>query len=402
MAGPGLPTNIDATYPDTGGTDVKIHQQHHDTIHSYINAYGGGVVGESLNALDPRVGAVGDGVTDNTAAFANATSLLSVGGGDFLIPPGLYFTSAGIPAMAGGTRIRGAGIRSTTVKAKAGASFTMFGTADNNVSRYGIHISDISLDGNASNMTGSAPLVDLPGATELTMQGVYILAPRGNAIRWRGATAGAPAIYGVFHNLVIRGDVAASQGDGVVFDSGSSDAHMTQSDIGYFPNGNGLTLSGHPGSSLSNINIWQCLNGFQFYWCQRSMVTACLADWSGHYGFYITGGQNLLFSSCSSHESSQTAQFYDGWYFDGDATTHKNIDISMDGCRAWGTTATAAGGTKAWIPNYGISLATSTFLDGLTVTGGSYRNNAAGAINAAALAASNVKIRGTLGQADQG
>lgn len=40
MAGPGLPVNIDATYPDSG-TDPsdKIHQQHHDAIHAIVNKW---------------------------------------------------------------------------------------------------------------------------------------------------------------------------------------------------------------------------------------------------------------------------------------------------------------------------------------------------------------------------
>jgi hypothetical protein len=38
MAGPGLPVNIDATYADAGDASVPIHQQHHDTGHTTLNA----------------------------------------------------------------------------------------------------------------------------------------------------------------------------------------------------------------------------------------------------------------------------------------------------------------------------------------------------------------------------
>lgn len=38
MAGPGLPVNIDTTYPDAGDSSVPIHQQHHDLIHAAVNA----------------------------------------------------------------------------------------------------------------------------------------------------------------------------------------------------------------------------------------------------------------------------------------------------------------------------------------------------------------------------
>jgi len=40
MAGPGLPENIDATYPDDPADEsVKAHQEHHGTIHAMLNDY---------------------------------------------------------------------------------------------------------------------------------------------------------------------------------------------------------------------------------------------------------------------------------------------------------------------------------------------------------------------------
>ncbi len=39
MAGPGLPVNIDTTYADDAAdTSVKLHQQHHDSLHAINNA----------------------------------------------------------------------------------------------------------------------------------------------------------------------------------------------------------------------------------------------------------------------------------------------------------------------------------------------------------------------------
>lgn len=32
-----LPVNVDATYADTGDPSRKLHQQHHDTIHAFVN-----------------------------------------------------------------------------------------------------------------------------------------------------------------------------------------------------------------------------------------------------------------------------------------------------------------------------------------------------------------------------
>jgi hypothetical protein len=37
MAGPGLLTNIDTTYPDAGDASVPLHQRDHDKVHTTIN-----------------------------------------------------------------------------------------------------------------------------------------------------------------------------------------------------------------------------------------------------------------------------------------------------------------------------------------------------------------------------
>lgn len=40
MPGPGLPTNLDATYADDGtDASVKAHQQYHDAIHALVNEF---------------------------------------------------------------------------------------------------------------------------------------------------------------------------------------------------------------------------------------------------------------------------------------------------------------------------------------------------------------------------
>jgi len=40
MAGPNLPVNIDAAYPDSAtDASVKLHQQYHDGIHALVNQF---------------------------------------------------------------------------------------------------------------------------------------------------------------------------------------------------------------------------------------------------------------------------------------------------------------------------------------------------------------------------
>lgn len=40
MAGPNLPVNVDTTYADSGAdASVKVHQQHHDALHTNANRF---------------------------------------------------------------------------------------------------------------------------------------------------------------------------------------------------------------------------------------------------------------------------------------------------------------------------------------------------------------------------
>lgn len=39
MAGPNLPTNVDATYPDNGDPSAAAHQQAHDVVHRVVNRF---------------------------------------------------------------------------------------------------------------------------------------------------------------------------------------------------------------------------------------------------------------------------------------------------------------------------------------------------------------------------
>jgi hypothetical protein len=400
MAGPGLPTNVDATHADTGSAYVKQHQQHHDAIHGYINAYGGGVIGESLNMLDPRVGAVGDGVTDNAAAFGRAQTLLDANGGRLFFPPGNYLTSAGIQ-LVGQSTVAGAGERTTTLTAKAGPSFSMFYTPNDNISRYSVTIESMLIDGNAPNMTGSAHLIEMVGASGLSLSKLALNNPRGYAIHWwNGSGAVADAVGGWFHQIRVFGH-PTSQNHGIVLDSGSSDASMVQVDVGAMP-GTGIILSGHSGAILVDVSCWLCKeNGFYFYGANRVNLTGCLADWPGEAGYKVWASPNAMFTSCKVNEPSQAGPGHSGFFLCGDMGTNRITNVSLVNCYSYGTTATDTG-TKAWIPPYGIALDAAANADGMTVVGGVYAPIGVAAFNPAFLAATNVKVRGVLGASDSG
>ena len=67
------------------------------------------VVEGPLSFLDSRVGGVGNGSTNNVAAWAAAMTLLTVGGGELFFPPGVYGMSSQPADVPGGVLLRGTG-----------------------------------------------------------------------------------------------------------------------------------------------------------------------------------------------------------------------------------------------------------------------------------------------------
>lgn len=102
-----------------------------------------------LSVTDPRFGAVGDGVTDDTAAIQAALAV----GGDIVLPAGTFLVSDELRVKSN-TRVYGAGIGVTTVKMAEGVSqwlnvFTNAGNTRLAHSTYdgGIRIGDMTIDG---------------------------------------------------------------------------------------------------------------------------------------------------------------------------------------------------------------------------------------------------------------
>ncbi len=121
---------------------------------------------QQVNAKE--YGAVGDSVTDDTAALQ--AGLTAAAGGIFFIPPGTYKTSATLSQANDNTIVRGAGW-GTIIKPATGALFDVFSTpipASAGLSGYVrnyIGIEDLQID--CSNMTGTT-------------------AGQGNAVHWYG------------------------------------------------------------------------------------------------------------------------------------------------------------------------------------------------------------------------
>ena len=280
-------------------------------------------------------GAVGDGISDDTASVQSAIDGIPAGGCVYF-PPGVYLT--GTLTVYGATSLMGAGGRVSTLKLKSNVNASLIQTPDDGVQRYGLNIRQLGLDGQASLQTsGAVPLISIRGMNESTYSDLYILNPRGSAMAFGQATVGMYTTVPLLDRIVIRGDVASSQSHGIFFDSGSSDALVSQCDIGFFSAGAGICFSGHNGATISNCNSWQTLYGYQWFQSNRARVIGCLADYAKHHGFVCQESSDMMFDSCQSREYGvTTTDTYDGFRFEGVAGTPAN-DISLMGCRAMST-----------------------------------------------------------------
>lgn len=279
-----------------------------------------------------RYGAVGDGVTDDTLAVQAAINSLT-NGGCVYFPPGVYLL--GTITVYGATTLLGAGGWATTLRLKAGANAALIQTPDDGVQRYGLNIRSMGLDGQADVQTsGTTPLINIRGMSEPTLGDLYIRHPRGAAISIGQATAGIYCTVPVLDRIVIRGDDTNSHGPGILFDSGSSDALVSQCDIGFFGAGAGIGFSGHNGATVSNVNVWQCRYGIQWYRSDRTRVVGCLSDYAKYHGFIAQESDELQFDACQAREYGMAAaNTYDGFRLEGAAGVPAE-EISLTGCRA--------------------------------------------------------------------
>jgi len=278
-------------------------------------------------------GATGNGVTDDRAAIQAAITAAGSQGSVF-IPPGIYVIGGALTVSQTGVTIMGAGYRATWLYLQNSSNSSMIVTADDGVQRQGLLVSDLALIGNAANQTGSSPAIAIRGMDEVILERLYILEPRGEAIKTGQATPVVTCTVPIIHECVMRGHVTASQSGGITLDTGSSDAIVSNCDIGFFPLGAGVLLSDHAGASLTNNNTWQCRFGYWSFSAHRTRFVNCLADYAEEHGFRVDTSNDLQYANCQARESSQaTANTYDGFYFAG------ANDLSLSNCRAMGSQA---------------------------------------------------------------
>lgn len=109
---------------------------------------------KEAKVFDPKVyGAAGDGVTDDTAAFASVVSAATAAKGTVQIPAGTYITT--IAVTTGGITIQGAGKDATIIKAPNATAATRVVAVANSD---GTTIRDLTIDGNKSERFDKKPI----------------------------------------------------------------------------------------------------------------------------------------------------------------------------------------------------------------------------------------------------
>lgn len=315
-------------------------------------------VAQLTRAITPQAhGAIGDGVADDTAAIQAAVNAAATGPRAVYLPAGTYRT--GTITLPAPLSLYGAGPRASTLVLKAGTNGPLLQTPDDGIQRYHLSIADVGLDGRAAQQTTPAPLIHVRAVNEATLRDLYILAPSGPGIRIGQATAGTYCTVPTLRGIVMRGDTTYSLAEGILLDSGSSDAVVDGCDIGFFGGAAGLCLSGHPGAVVTATNVWQCRYGVQLYQANRTRMVGVLSDYAKRHGFVAQRSSVLQLVGCQSRNSGvETANTYDGYRLEGESAAVRATDIALVGCWSDG-------------PQQRVGLALQAALNRVQVVGGS-------------------------------
>jgi hypothetical protein len=317
-------------------------------------------------------GAIGDGVTDDTAAIQVALDSVRVSasgrnGALVFFPAGTYLISNSIKTYAN-VMIMGVGRRGSTLLLKAGSTADAMIVRQGGTDGYWVQIKDICLDGQASQQSIAADGIRLEDTAEPLIENVGIRFVRGNSIKITRVST--TSIQPTIKNCIIRADKDnhALDSAGIFLDYGSYDAILSENDIGYYKNGYGIRLNQHNGATISNNNAWQCKNGYRLESANRIRLTANLSDYADEHGYYFTGSTELQLSNCQSRWSGcKTPTIYDGFHLYGCSDFILNSCMVLAGD---GTNPLAGIGTGQ--TRFAISL-TSTTKNG-KYTGLIYKN----------------------------
>jgi hypothetical protein len=274
-----------------------------------------------INVKDPTYGAMGDGVTDDTAAIQAAITAVSVIGGQVYLPPGTYVLSAALNISSAKVMVRGSGRKATTLRQNTLSARTF------NITNEYVTLTDFSIEYNSAGTTG-------------------------------GVAVFSSHFYGCFSNLYIKNAFI-----GVQFDSGSNSNQLVNisientTSIGFYVKSGGANVS-LTNFWILNTNTTQCALG-----CIRleDQVEGCVFT----SGQTFQGAYSMTTAAASYTTGSRPAyNKFIGVYFDSAANgviVDKCVEFDFDNC---------------WFSNRPENGAVITTSDGIRFIGG-------GAINCA-------------------
>jgi hypothetical protein len=286
-----------------------------NTSHISGQAYSGanwteeGSSGGSLVFISVKdSGAVGDGVTDDTAAINAALASVPAGGGIVYFPAGDYVVSSSVLVRIEGTLIWGAGTGNriggtqgsigSRIRAKVGltGSVVQVQRVADDRPLHGVSIQNITIDGNniGTGVDGLIFRVNMG-----SMFNVHIWNCTGNALRVRGYSSPSWDTYDTRIAFCLFG---YSSGAGIYLDNNSADLHITNC------------------ISLSNQDGMQVIGG------SSQQVTACHFYGNTRNNIFFNGsGSRSKFANCKIEGSNQHLVVID-------TTTAGYSDIQFTGC----------------------------------------------------------------------
>jgi hypothetical protein len=240
-----------------------------------------------------RMGATGDGKTDDTEALQKAVDAAAAAGGIVFIPAGVYLTR-GIQ-LHSKVHLRGVGGDATTLRLHAGANRAILESADfakltgtgdtGGINQFSVR--DLTLDGNkAQNPGGGFGLRIYGYGYELSEVIIFNCRQDGLYSEWSGS-AGLPYPS---HQMEARLTAVRShdnEGDGLNF-NGPHDS-MFVNCLSFENQGIGFRMAGDShGSSMVNCHGWGVRQTVPFHLAALSIgCVNCYADFNGGVGVRI-------------------------------------------------------------------------------------------------------------------
>ena len=242
-------------------------------------------------------GAVGNGSTDSTTAFANAITAAVSSDGAVFVPAGTYLVHLNIPVDAAGLVIFGVGRLSVLKMRSTDMDLISFAGSSSSITSTYVTIRDLTLDGSAAS---SGNLVTDTTQDRLTLQNLYLTGVPTYGVSLNGASASALA-YG---NRLI----------GCRIDTGSGTAGVYIQQYAADTEINNLTIDGS--SKTLSYGVW---------------LNACAAVYA-HGGHWSNCATNALRLTGVSSETLWNGIVFDAAaedlvYLDGSTTAIYNTEF---------------------------------------------------------------------------